>query len=51
MPIFQEVNTSMEQMIPQVTVVSYEASQNNPADGGGGMILSDGSDELLIRQL
>ena len=47
MPIFQEVNTSVEQMIPQVTVVSYE-DQNNVADGGGGIILSDCSDELLI---
>ena len=43
-------------MIPQVTVISYDdaASQCNggrAGNGAGGVILSDVSDELLIKQL
>ena len=60
LPIFQEggINSSVEQMIPQVTVVSYDEGGSNycnqggrVTNGAGGVILSDVSDELLIKQL
>lgn len=56
LPIFQDQNTSNEQMIPQVTVIScdFASSQNNEKRGhmgAGNMIFSDISDELLIKQL
>ena len=36
-------------MIPQVTVNSCELEENQGTIGGGGAILSDFSDELLIK--
>ena len=49
LPVFQESNTSKVQMIPQVTdgEISYQA------DIGAypGAVLSDISDEMLIKQL
>ena len=60
LPIFQEggINSSVEQMIPQVTVISYDDGGSNycnqggrAMNGAGGVILSDVSDEILIKQL
>jgi len=44
-------NTSTENMIPQVTLASIEENINGQIGGGGKLILSDVSDELLIKQL